>query len=110
MQTRKHLSVFTETFIGMTELLQPAYNAGIHVLNAPAERPFMSPAKDTVWGMTPDQPMAKQLAIRDIPSLVYDAVNLEGVAMTLPEVLTILDGITVGGHRNQRPEHGSESG
>ncbi|MGR5238988.1 Fic family protein [Vibrio alfacsensis] len=44
-------------------------------------------------------PLAKQLAKRDVPALVYDAVNLEGVAMTLPEVQTILDGITVGGHR-----------
>ena len=49
--------------------------------------------------MTPDKPIAKQLAIRDIPSLVYDAVNLEGVNMTLPEVQTILDGISVGGHK-----------
>ena len=60
---------------------------------------LMSPAKDTVWAMTPNMAMAKQLAIRDVPSLVYDAVNLEGVAMTLPEVQTILDGVTVGGHK-----------
>ncbi len=56
-------------------------------------------AKDTVWGMNPNPAMARQLAVRDVPSLVYDAVNLEGVAMTLPEVQTILDGITVGGHK-----------
>lgn len=55
--------------------------------------------KDTFWNMKPNVSMAKQLAIRDIPSLVYDAVNLEGVNMTLPEVQTILDGITVGGHK-----------
>lgn len=54
---------------------------------------------DTKWGMTPNIPLAKQLARREVPSLVYNAVNLEGVAMTLPEVQTILDGITVGGHR-----------
>lgn len=59
----------------------------------------MTTAKDTVWGMNPNPAMAKQLAVRDIPSLVYDAVNLEGVAMTLPEVQTLLDGITVGGHK-----------
>lgn len=59
----------------------------------------MTAAKDTVWGMRPDRAMAKQLAVRDLPSLVYDAVNLEGVPMTLPEVLTLLDGITVGGHK-----------
>lgn len=59
----------------------------------------MTTAKDTVWGMNPNPAMAKQLAVRDVPSLVYDAVNLEGVAMTLPEVQTLLDGITVGGHK-----------
>ena len=59
----------------------------------------MTTAKDTVWGMSPNPAMAKQLATRDVPSLVYDAVNLEGVAMTLPEVQTLLDGITVGGHK-----------
>lgn len=59
----------------------------------------MTTAIDTVWGMSPDRAMARQLAVRDIPSLVYDAVNLEGVAMTLPEVQTLLDGITVGGHK-----------
>lgn len=55
--------------------------------------------KDTFWGMTPNKAMAKQLAVRDVPSLVCDAINLEGVAMTLSEVQTILDGITVGGHK-----------
>ncbi len=54
---------------------------------------------ESQWGMKPNIPLAKQLAKRDVPALVYDAVNLEGVAMTLPEVQTILDGITVGGHR-----------
>ncbi len=59
----------------------------------------MPQTTDTIWNMTPNHAMAKQLAIRDIPSLVCDAVNLEGVAMTLPEIQTILDGITVGGHK-----------
>ncbi len=59
----------------------------------------MPTAKDTVWNMQPNRPMAKQLAVRDIPSLVCDAVNLEGVNMTLPEIQTLLDGITVGGHK-----------
>jgi Fic family protein len=49
--------------------------------------------------LIPNQPLALQLAKRDLSLLVYDAVNLEGVAMTLPEVQTILDGITVGGHK-----------
>ena len=52
--------------------------------------------KDTVWGMSPNKAMAKQLAVRELSLLVYDAVNLEGIIVTLPEVLTLLDGITVG--------------
>lgn len=59
----------------------------------------MTALTDNMWNMKPNIPLAKQLAKRDVPALVYDAVNLEGVAMTLPEVQTILDGITVGGHR-----------
>ena len=59
----------------------------------------MTTAHDTVWEMNANPAMAKQLAVRDIPMLVYDAVNLEGVMMTLPEVQTLLDGITVGGHK-----------
>ncbi len=55
--------------------------------------------QDTVWQRQPNQPLALQLAQRAVPALVYDAVNLEGVVMTLPEVQTLLDGITVGGHR-----------
>ncbi|WP_300673606.1 Fic family protein [Desulfoluna sp.] len=54
---------------------------------------------DTYSNMTPNKRMAKYLAIREVPSLVYEAVNLEGVLMTLPEVQTILDGVTVGGHK-----------
>ena len=49
--------------------------------------------------MVPNKKLAKHLAIRELPSLVYEAVNLEGIAITLPEVQTILDGITVGGHK-----------
>jgi Fic family protein len=49
--------------------------------------------------LVPNRALALQLAKRDVSQLVYDAVNLEGVAMTLPEVQTILDGITVGGHK-----------
>ncbi|HGS4434549.1 TPA: Fic family protein [Vibrio cholerae] len=59
----------------------------------------MTAFSDNTWHMKPNIALARQLAKRDVPALVYDAVNLEGVAMTLPEVQTILDGITVGGHR-----------
>ena len=39
------------------------------------------------------------LAKRQLAEFVYDAVNLEGIPFTLPEIQTLLDGITVGGHR-----------
>lgn len=54
---------------------------------------------DTYWNMKANRRLAKHLAIREVPALVCEAVNLEGVALTLPEVQTILDGITVGGHK-----------
>ena len=37
------------------------------------------------------------LAKRQLSELVYDAVNLEGIPFTLPEIQTLLDDITVGG-------------
>ncbi len=54
---------------------------------------------DKKWQMQSNRRLAVQLAVREIPALVYEAVNLEGIAITLPEVQTILDGITVGGHK-----------
>jgi len=39
------------------------------------------------------------LAKRSLAELVCDAVNLEGINYTLPEVQTLLDGITIGGHK-----------
>lgn len=54
---------------------------------------------DTIWHMIPDKPKALMLAKRQLAELVYDAVNLEGLAFTLPEIQTLLDGITVGGHK-----------
>ena len=48
--------------------------------------------------MHPNQPLAIQLAQRQLAELVCDAVNLENIPYTLPEVMTLLDGITVGGH------------
>ena len=40
--------------------------------------------QDSMWAMKPNVPLALQLAKRDVPALVYDAVNLEGVAMFEP--------------------------
>tara|TARA_R110000823_G_scaffold251238_1_gene374129 strand:- start:2454 stop:3098 length:645 start_codon:yes stop_codon:yes gene_type:complete len=39
------------------------------------------------------------LAQREVSVFVYDAVQLEGLNFTLPEVQTLMQGITVGGHR-----------
>ncbi len=39
------------------------------------------------------------LARRQLSELVCDAVNLEGINFTLPEIQTLLEGITVGGHK-----------
>lgn len=48
--------------------------------------------------LKPDRDQALMLAKRSLPELVYDAVNLEGIHYTLPEVQTLLAGVTVGGH------------
>jgi len=46
-----------------------------------------------------DQPRALFLAKRQQPDLVFNAAALEGNPISLPEVKTLLDGITVGGHQ-----------
>jgi Fic family protein len=55
--------------------------------------------RDTYWHIRPDKAKALMLAKRQLVELVCDAVNLEGINYTLPEVQTLLDGITVGGHK-----------
>lgn len=55
--------------------------------------------QDTVWHMPPNKERSLMLAKRQLSELVYDAVNLEGILFTLPEIQTLLDGITVGGHK-----------
>lgn len=54
---------------------------------------------DTHWNMKPDKGKALMLARRQLSELVCDAVNLEGINFTLPEIQTLLEGITVGGHK-----------
>ena len=49
--------------------------------------------------INPNKEKALYLAKREISVLVYDAVNLEGINYTIPEIQTILDGVTVGGHK-----------
>ncbi len=55
--------------------------------------------KDTMWNMHPNKAKAIMLAKRKLAEFVYDAVNLEGISFTLPEIQTLLDGVTVGGHK-----------
>lgn len=53
----------------------------------------------TLDDIVPNQDKALLLAKRQLTELVYDAVNLEGINFTLPEVQTLLDGITIGGRK-----------
>lgn len=55
--------------------------------------------KDNIWKMKPDRDKALMLARRQLSELVCDAVNLEGIHFTLPEIQTLLDGVTIGGHK-----------
>jgi Fic family protein len=59
----------------------------------------MNSQTDNHWHLTPNKPLALLFAKRQLSELVCDAVNLEGIHYTLPEVQTLLDGITVGGHK-----------
>jgi Fic family protein len=56
-------------------------------------------AVDRQWSMKPDQHKALMLAQREVAVFVHDAVLLEGIHFTLPEIQTLLDGVTVGGHK-----------
>jgi len=52
-----------------------------------------------ISGMKPNLEKALMLAKREVGVLVHDSVLLEGINFTLPEVNTLLEGITVGGHK-----------
>lgn len=56
---------------------------------------------DLDWSsrISPDRDLALTLAKREVSVLVHDAVALEGIHFTLPEIQTLLEGITVGGHK-----------
>ncbi len=47
----------------------------------------------------PNLSKAIALARRETSVLVYETVQLEGINMTLPEIQTLLEGVTVGGHK-----------
>ncbi len=55
--------------------------------------------KDNYWQIKPNKDKALMLARRQLPELVCDAVNLEGINFTLPEIQTLLDGVTIGGRK-----------
>lgn len=55
--------------------------------------------KDKKWNISPNRNKALLIAKRQLPEFVHDAVNLEGIPFTLPEIQTLLDGISVGGHK-----------
>ncbi len=50
-------------------------------------------------GIVPNIKKAVMLAKREVGILVHDSVLLEGINFTLPEVNTLLEGVTVGGHK-----------
>lgn len=50
-------------------------------------------------GIKPNVAKALMLARREVGVLVHDSILLEGINFTLPEINTLLEGITVGGHR-----------
>lgn len=54
---------------------------------------------NSLASIIPNRTKALYLAKRELAVLVYDAVNLEGIHYTLPEVQTLLEGVTVGGHK-----------
>jgi Fic family protein len=55
--------------------------------------------QNTSFHIRPNRDKALMLARRQLAELVCDAVNLEGIPFTLPEIQTLLDGVTVGGHK-----------
>ena len=59
----------------------------------------MTAVADTYWKMPPNQGRALMIAQKEVSVFVYDAVRLEGLNFTLPEIQTLLQGITVGGHK-----------
>lgn len=49
--------------------------------------------------MKPNRAKALMLAQREVAVFVYDAVQLEGINFTLPEIQTLMEGIAIGGHK-----------
>jgi len=53
----------------------------------------------SIQTIKPNKLKALMLAQRELSAFVHDAVELEGIHFTLPEIQTLLDGITIGGHK-----------
>ncbi|KXS54505.1 MAG: filamentation induced by cAMP protein fic [Marinobacter sp. T13-3] len=75
----------------------------------------MPQATDTHWLMTPNRDKALMLAQKAVSVFVYDAVQLEGINFTLPEVQTLLQvriPANVTGHSGDRDRfaHGHHAG
>lgn len=55
--------------------------------------------KDHYWLIPPDREMALYIAKKSLPEMVFDSVRLEGINYSFPEIQTLLDGVTIGGHK-----------
>ena len=49
----------------------------------------MTAVADTYWQMPPNQGRALMIAQKEVSVFVYDAVRLEGLNFTLPEIQTL---------------------
>jgi len=58
----------------------------------------MSGSVFLISDIKPNRDKALMLAKRQVGVLVHDSILLEGINFTLPEVNTLLEGVTVGGH------------
>lgn len=56
-------------------------------------------SKPIVTDATPEKVRTVFRVKKVLEGIVYDTVALEGNPFTFPEVKTLLDGITVGGHK-----------
>ncbi len=56
-------------------------------------------SQDLILKIKPNMPKALMLAKRQLSELVCDAVNLENINFTLPEIQTLLDGVSLGGRK-----------
>lgn len=59
----------------------------------------MGSNKFSISTIKPKREKALMLAKREVGILVHDSVLLEGINFTLPEIHTLLEGVTVGGHK-----------